>query len=316
MLKKIKIEEAVGMKLAHDVTQIVPGKFKGTAFRRGHVVRKGDLPKLLDLGKKQIYVLNLDPSEGKVDFLAKTFGLLKVNVSALEKINAIESIILSTRHNHSSVRPGEIVAGTRIIPLTIREGKIRKMEEICRKEGPVLKVLPFRSQKVGILVTGSEISEGRIRDRSAVIVKKKVEALGSRVICQAVIPDDASQIAWKIRKMKSVGCRLIIATGGLSVDPDDVTPEGIRRSGAKVFFYGVPVLPGSMSLMARLGKTFILGVPACVVHDPITALDLFLPRILANEPITRKDVIRIGHGGLCLKCGVCRFPICPFGRGK
>jgi len=341
MLKKIKVEEAVGRKLAHDITRIIPGKFKGTAFRRGHVVRKGDIPKLLDLGKKQIYVLQLSPGEvhedeaarrmaramagkgiklrgpreGKIDFVARTSGLLKVNVQVLEKINAIGSIILSTRHNHSRVHPGEIVAGTRIIPLTIRKSKIKRVEEICRRERPVLKILPFRPKKVGIIVTGSEIYEKRIKDRSADIVKGKVEALGSRVVSKAVVPDDPWQIAEKIRQMKSAGCQVIVATGGLSVDPDDITLAGIQKSGAEIVFYGVPVLPGSMSAYAQMGKTIILGAPACVVHDPITALDLFLPRALADDPIFAEDVARLGHGGLCLKCPVCRYPVCPFGKG-
>jgi molybdenum cofactor synthesis domain-containing protein len=341
MYKKIKVEDAIGFKLAHDHTRIVPGKFKGVGFRRGHVVKKSDIPKLLDLGKKQVYVLKLKPgevhedeaarrmaramsgpglrlrgpSEGKIDFLATTPGLLKVNVSALEKINAVGSLILSTRHNHSRVHPGEVVAGTRIIPLTIRESKIKRVEEIGRKQRPILKVLPFRPKKVGVIVTGSEIYEKRIRDRSAGIVKRKVEALGARVVSKAVVPDDPWLIAEKIRGMKTAGCQVIVTTGGLSVDPDDVTLEGIQRSGAELIFYGVPVLPGSMSVYARLGNTVILGAPACVVHDPITALDMFLPRVLADDPIFAEEVARLGHGSLCLKCPVCRYPLCPFGKG-
>lgn len=341
MLTKIKVEEAIGLKLAHDLTRIVPGKFKGAAFRRGHVVRKSDISKLLDLGKKQVYVLKLGkselhedeaarriaraisgkglclggPREGKIDFLAKIFGLLKVNITTLAKVNSLGSIIVSTRHNLTSARPGEIVAGTRIIPLTIQEGKVRKIEEICRKEGPVVEVLPFRPKKVGILVTGSEIFEGQIKDQSAAIVRRKVEAFGSRVVKEAVVSDDVLQIAREIRKIKSAGCQVIVATGGLSVDPDDVTLEGIRKSGAEIIFYGVPVLPGCMSAYARLGRTIILGVPACLVHDPVIAFDLFLPRVLADDPISPEDVACLGHGGLCWKCTACRYPVCPYGKG-
>jgi molybdenum cofactor synthesis domain-containing protein len=340
MLKKIRIEEAVGLKLAHDITRIVPGKFKGPAFRRGHVIRRSDIPKFLDLGKKQIYVLQLrpgelhedeaarrmaramvgkgirlrGPKEGKIEFLAKDLGLLKVNLRALEKINTVGSIILATRHNDSWVRPGETLAGTRSIPLTIREARVKRVEEICRKAGPVLEVLPFRAKKVGILITGSEIFEGRIRDRSAGIVKGKVEAFGSRVVRQTIVPDDPPRIAAEIRKMKSSGCQVVVTTGGLSVDPDDVTREGIQKSGAEIIFYGIPVLPGSMSLYARLGRMSILGAPACMVHDLTTALDILLPPVLADRPIAAKEAIRLGHGGLCLKCPVCRYPVCPFGK--
>ena len=341
MLKKIKVENAVGLKLAHDHTQIIPGKFKGVGFRRGHVVRKNDLPKLLDLGKKEIYVLTLRPGEvheedaarrmaravtgrnlklavpreGKVDFIAKTFGLLKVAVGALEKINRIGAVILSTRHNHSIVRAGDIVAGTRIIPLLIRETKVARVEEIGRRQGPVIELLPIRTKRVGVLVTGSEILEGRIQDRSADIVKGKAEALGSKVTRTAVVADDPSLIAAEIGRMKKAGCQVIVTTGGLSVDPDDVTLAGIRQSGAEIVFYGTPVLPGAMFAFACLGKTVILGAPACVVHDPVTALDVFLPRVLADDPVCADDIALLGHGGLCLRCPVCRYPVCPFGKG-
>ena len=341
MIKKISLQDAIGKKLAHDLTRILPGKFKGAAFRKGHRVRAGDLPRLLDMGKKHIYVLTLGrgevheneaarriaravtggnlslqgPQEGKINFIAKTRGLLKVNVWALQKINAVGSLILSTLHNHACVFPGQVVAGTRAIPLTISESKIRKVEKICRRQGPVLRVLPFRPKKVGVVVTGSEIYEKRIQDQSADRVARKVKAFGSKVLRKITVPDDPFRIAEEIRRMKRAGCQLIVTTGGLSVDPDDRTLEGIRQSGAKVVFYGVPILPGSMSVYARLGKTAILGAPACVVHDPTTALDVFLPPILADEPISESEIARMGHGGLCLKCQVCRYPVCPFGKG-
>jgi molybdenum cofactor synthesis domain-containing protein len=296
----------------------------------------------LDMGKKQVFVLELPPGEvhedeaakrmsrviagkgirrrgpreGKVDFLSKRFGILKVNTTALDKINAIGALILATRHNFSTVRPDEVIAGTRTIPLTIRESRVKKVEEICRRSGPILEILPFKKKKLGVVVTGSEIFEGRIKDTSAQIVKKKAEAFGSQVVRVAATPDDPSWIAREIREMKKAGCQVIVTTGGLSVDPDDVTLEGIRQSGAEIVFYGAPVLPGSMTAYARLGKTAILGGPACVVHDPVTALDLFLPRILADDPIFAKDAMVLGHGGLCLRCPVCRYPVCPFGRGR
>jgi len=254
------------------------------------------------------------PREGKIDFLSQGFGLLTVNIPALERIKALGALILSTRHNFSTVQADEVIAGTRTIPLTVPESKVKKVEEICRRSGPVLEVLPFKKKKVGVVVTGSEIFEGRIKDTSADIMGRKTKDFGSRVVRVAVTPDDPNWIAREIQKMKAEGCEVIVTTGGLSVDPDDVTLEGIRRSGAKVIFYGAPVLPGSMTAYARLGKTAILGGPACVVHDPVTALDLFLPRILADAPISAEDAGRLGHGGLCLRCSVCRFPICPFGR--
>jgi hypothetical protein len=340
MMQKIKVEDAVGLTLAHDHTQILPGKFKGARFRCGHIVRRADIAKLLDMGKKEVYVLSLrswevheddaanrmaravagrhikirPPREGKADFIANTFGMLKVAVGSLEKINRIGSIVLSTRHNRSIVRKGDIVAGTRIIPLFIRESKVAKVEDIGRRQGPVIEISPILPKKIGVLVTGSEIYEGRIEDRSVGIVTGKAEALGSKVVRTAVVTDDPGLIAAEIGRMKKAGCQVIVTTGGLSVDPDDVTLSGIRKSGAEVLFYGTPVLPGAMFVYAKLGRAVILGTPACVVHDPVTALDLFLPRVLSNDTVTAGDVAPLGHGGLCLHCPICRYPVCPFGK--
>ncbi len=340
-LKKVPIEEAVGMKLAHDLTQIIPGKFKGAAFRKGQILKREDLRRLLDMGKKQVYVLTVGrgelheddaarrmaraiagpgvelrgPREGKIDFVARRSGLLKINSAAVARINSLGGVILSTRHTDSRVEAGETVAGTRAIPLTIAKVKVEKVEEIGKRVKPIIEIRPFRPKKVGILVTGSEIYENRIKDRSAKIVTEKVESLGSKVAKSVVVPDNVRRIAAEIRKMRAEGCQVIVATGGLSVDPDDVTLEGIRRSGAELIFYGAPVLPGSMSVYARLGRTLILGAPACVVHDPVTALDFLFPRVVAGDPVSAKEVAGWGHGGLCLKCPVCRFPVCPFGRG-
>jgi len=254
------------------------------------------------------------PREGKIDFVARHAGLFKIDTEAIARINSIGGLILATRHNHSRVQAGEIVAGTRTIPLTISEGRVRQVEAIGKRKAPVIEILPFRRKKVGIVVTGSEIYEKRIKDRSAEIVKKRIERFGSWVGKSVILPDDPKRIGQEIQKMKAEGCQVIVTTGGLSVDPDDRTLAGIRRSGAEVVTHGVPVLPGSMSVYARLGETAILGAPACVIHDPATALDLFLPRVLAGDSPTRKEMARLGHGGLCLKCPVCRFPVCPFGK--
>ncbi len=109
---------------------------------------------------------------------------------------------------------------------------------------------------------------------------------------------------------------MVITTGGMSVDPDDVTPAGIRAAGGRVISYGAPALPGSMFMLARIGDISVLGVPGCAMYHKATIFDLIAPRILAGEEITRKDITRLGHGGLCTGCDPCRYPYCSFGKGS
>ena len=109
---------------------------------------------------------------------------------------------------------------------------------------------------------------------------------------------------------------LICCTGGMSVDPDDRPPGAIRDSGAQIVTYGAPTLPGAMLCLGYFeeGKP-VIGLPGCVMYAKATVFDLILPRIAAGVKINRKDIISMGHGGLCLGCRECRYPLCSFGKG-
>jgi len=339
-VKTIPIREAVGAVLCHDLTQIIPGGFKGPAFSKGHILREEDIPKLLDMGKEHIYVWEMRPGllhendaadrmaraaagrgiglsapkEGKIDLFAKEDGLLTVNLRGLYEINEEEEVVFVTLHTHQRVAKGRTVAGTRIIPLVIDEEKIVRIEEICRQNAPLIEIKPMRSLKVGIVTTGNEVYHGRIEDRFGPVVVRKIEELGCRSLGQVLVSDRVDLIVEAIGKFLDEGAEMIAVTGGMSVDPDDVTPAGIRASGGRVVAYGAPVLPGAMFMLAYIGQVPVLGLPGCVMHHGISIFDLILPRILAGEEITRADIVKLAHGGLCSLCGECRFPNCSFGK--
>jgi molybdenum cofactor synthesis domain-containing protein len=337
-MKKVKIQKAIGMVLGHDLTRIVPGSFKGAAFKKGHIIQEEDIPILLDMGKETLFVLDIPPGrlhendaagrlaqalkgdhlllqgpvEGKISLIAQISGLLKIRVTELTRLNLIPNIMVSTLHNNSVCTAGDIVAATRIIPLTIDEKGILKAEAICSQS--VVSIKPFSKKKVGVVVTGSEFYTGRVQDGFEEWVGKKLETYGCEIVRKETVPDKVSQIAETIKSLIDSQCDLIVTTGGMSVDPDDVTRKGIRRAGARVIFFGTPVLPGAMFLYARLGEIPLLGLPACVFYHKVTLFDLVLPLILAGEQPTRKEIALMGHGGLCRNCPECRFPVCPFGK--
>ena len=340
-MKQIRIEDAVGMALGHDVTQIIPGKFKGPRFRRGHLIREGDIPEFLKIGKEHVYVMELKagviheddaalrlgqafagrnieiegPSEGKVTFHSKINGILKINLPLLNRINLSRNVILSTIHRHTPCVPGMAVGATRIISLTAPEKQIEKVENWCKKEGPVIEILPYRKLNIGAVVTGNEFFKRRTEDRFDDKVGKKIIDFGSRVVTKRVVPDDAYQISKALAELKDEPVDLILVTGGLSVDPDDVTRKGIKKAGTKIKFYGTPIIPGAMFLYGMLGEKPVLGLPACVFHHNATLFDVTFPRILAGETLTRREISLLGHGGFCRNCVSCHFPACPFGKG-
>ncbi len=338
MIQKIKVEEAIGLTLAHDVTKVLPGVSKGPAFKHGHVIKQEDIPELLKIGKEHVYILTLDkdevheddaakrialavmgmgleytePSEGRVNIKATRHGLVKINVSAIEQINLLGDMIIATIHNDTVCKIGAMVAGMRIIPVSIRESRMALMEQIAQKNKPVINLKPFTLKKVGLIVTGSEVAKGRIEDKFTRVLQEKVEAIGCSVNNRVIVTDDAGEIAARIKEFQVGGSEIILCSSGMSVDPDDVTPDGIRRSGANVRFYGLPVLPGAMFLYAKLVQTHILGVPACVLHSPATAFDKLFPIVATGEELTFENTRKLGHGGLCMNCPQCHYPVCPF----
>jgi len=340
-MKSIPVRDAVGMVLCHDITRIVPGTFKGRAFQKGHIVTEEDVPRLLDLGKEHIYVWDMqqgllhendaavriaraaagrgvslsEPKEGKVELSAKHAGLLKINCEALEQINSIDQVMFATIHTNHPAEQGKTVAGTRVIPLVVEESTVAAVEAICRENVPLLDIKPFRPHTVGIVTTGTEVYEKRIQDKFGPLLRQKFSDLGSTVLRQIIVPDKQEMIVAAIRALIDEGADFIAATGGMSVDPDDITPAAIQAAGGEVITYGAPVLPGAMFLLANIGAVPVVGLPGCVMYYRTTVFELIVPRILAGETITRRDITRLGHGGLCANCAECRYPDCGFGKG-
>ncbi|MGN0265341.1 MAG: molybdopterin-binding protein [Oliverpabstia sp.] len=339
-MKLIRTEDAVGQVLCHDITQIIPGVTKDARFRKGHIVKEDDIPVLLSLGKDHLYVWEKDdtvyheneaaqilcdvcinehmnPSpvkEGKIELSASCDGLFCIDVERLDAVNDIDQIMIASRHTNTPVKKGDKLLGTRVIPLVISKEKMELVKEAAGDE-PLCRLFPYQLKKAGIVTTGNEVYYGRIQDKFTPVVIQKLEQYGIKTEEHIIVNDEKEKIKEAILTLKEKGCELIIATGGMSVDPDDQTPGAIRESGAKMISYGAPVLPGAMFCLAYYEDgTAVMGLPGCVMYAKTTIFDLILPRVAAKVPVTRKDITRLGHGGLCLGCETCRYPACSFGK--
>ncbi len=342
MIQVVKIENAVGYPLAHDITEIRPGEFKGPAFLKGHILKGQDLDHLRRLGKNHLFILKPEkdemhedeaavdianalcgsgvgwsgaPREGKLSLKATRDGLLKVDVEALLQFNMFGEVMCATRHTHTVVREGQEVAATRAIPLVVPRRLVKSAVATAQRaaEG-VLSVVPMTKAKAGIMITGDEVYYGRIKDKFQPIIRQKVAEMGGDVLDVVFLPDDDEQIANAATDLVDKGANLLISTGGMSVDPDDRSRHALKKAGAVDMIYGSPVLPGAMFMVAYLQGVPVLGIPACGMYAARTILDLILPRVLAGEKITRTEIAELGHGGLCLKCDTCSFPACSFGK--
>ena len=338
-MKQVNVQDAVGTVLAHDLTQIIPGEYKGPKFRKGHEITEDDIPVLLSMGKKHLFVLEKDdtdvheneaayriaskaagenislsePSEGKIELRAEVDGLLRIDRERLYKLVAQDEIMFATIHDNVVVRKGQKLAGTRIIPLFVAEAVMQKAEEILA-DGPLVSIAPLKNMKVGIVTTGSEVYSGLIEDAFGPVLVKKFGALGSTVVKQLFADDDEDMIADCIRQLIDEGMDIIGITGGMSVDPDDRTPSGIRKAGGEVISYGAPVLPGAMFMLSYIGDVPVVGLPGCVMYSRTSIFDLIVPRLLAGERVSKADINRLAVGGLCLNCETCTYPVCGFGK--
>lgn len=340
-MRKVRTEDAVGLVLCHDITEVRDG-FKGRAFQRGHVVTQSDIPHLLDLGKRNLYIWEENageiheedaalrlaamvslpnasytgPSEGKMNLAAQEDGLFRVNRPLLDQINQIGDITITTLPDHYPVTAGMKLAGMRIVPLVCPEREIEEAEELVRQAShPLMELIPYRKNlRAGIIVTGSEVYSGRIKDKFEPVVRRKLAPFGADVLGTIFCDDDLPMLVSAIQKWVDRGAELILMTGGMSVDPDDLTPTAIRTCGAEVVTQGVPVQPGNMFAVAYLNDVTILGVPGAAIHAETTMLDVVLPQVFTGVKFTRKELRCLGAGGLCQNCTSCHWPNCTFGR--
>lgn len=343
-MKCVKTQDAVGHVLCHDITQIIKDVKKGTAFRKGHIVTEEDIPVLLSLGKDNLYIwektegilheneaaeylrdicmnenmIQSEVKEGKIELIAEIDGLLKIDVDKLRAVNSLGEMMIATRHTNTTVKKGDKLVGTRIIPLLIEQEKMEKAKEVAG-DRPILSLIPFKKKKVGIVTTGNEVFYGRIKDTFGPVVAEKVKEFGADVIGQTIVNDDMEKITKAVEEFIEQGADMVLCTGGMSVDPDDKTPGAIKNTGARIVSYGAPVLPGAMMLLAyyeKYGRELpIVGLPGCVMYAKRTVFDLVLPRLMADDMVTSDDLAGLGLGGLCLSCDVCTFPNCGFGKG-
>jgi molybdopterin biosynthesis enzyme len=254
------------------------------------------------------------PSEGKIALRSAHRGLLKVNVEVLIELNLFPGISCSSRHNNVLVEKGEIVAATRAIPLIIDEQVLNAAINVAHEAKGIFSVKKLLQPRTGLIITGNEVYHGLIDDKFAPIIRRKLEFFGCILKETLYAPDDEAKIVEGIKRLTRKGVGLIIVAGGMSVDPDDISRMAIAAAGARDIVYGTPVPPGAMLLYGRLGSIPVLGLPACVLFYKATVFDLVLPRVLAGEDITREDLASMAHGGLCLNCEKCHYPVCPFGK--
>ena len=337
-MKQVKTEDAVGLILCHDVTEIIKDVKKGPVFRKGHVITESDLAVLLNLGKDHVYIMENDEtkfheneaaevligiceneymyksevSEGKIELFSEINGVLSVDTKRLLNINSLGEMVIATRTSGSYIKKGDKICATRIIPLVIDKEKIKAVTGLAG-ESPLLQIKPILQKKYGLIITGNELFYGRIKDTFTPVITEKMAFYGAQMIASVTLEDNYESITAAIKGMIKSGAEMILCTGGMSVDPDDKTPLAIKNAADEIISYGAPVFPGAMFMLAYTDEGIpICGLPGCVMYSKRTVFDIVLPKLLADIKIETKWLSSLGNGGLCLECQNCSFPNCRF----
>jgi len=308
---------AEGMVLAQDVRDasgtVVVGK--GTVLGREALARLGDAPWTElhvvemesgdvheDEGGRRIAAAMAGPgveasktfSTGAFSITAVKRGLFEVDAERLGRLNEIEDVAAFALPHRRVVVEGEVVARTKIVPFVTREERVRAAEEEAR--GGIVRVREFVPLRVAVLVQEELREQGLAKFRSA--MEEKLGFFRAPAPSVARVASSADALSSALREAVAGGAQLVLVAGSRPMDPLDPALDALDRAGARMLKSGVPAHPGTLLWVAELQTAPIVGMPTCGMAAKATTLDLILPRLFAGERLTRKDLARLGEGGL------------------
>jgi molybdenum cofactor cytidylyltransferase len=332
----VPIERAEGKILGHHVA----GADGRRALRKGRPLTVTDIALLRQLGRQTVYVAELEPgdvdenaaawrvaqavsgqgirlsgpSTGRVNLMATSLGILRVDVERLAQINACEGITLATLLDHTAVGTsasgktspltGRKMVGTvKILPYGLPDQVVRAAEAVAAKGGPVLWSDPIPARAVAVILSGSPTAERRVRDGFIPPLRGRLEALDAQLCAVDFVPLEDEQGEGELSAMLleriGGGAELLILAGETAVmDRYDIAPRAIERAGGDITCFGAPVDPGNLLLLGYVGAVPVLGAPGCVRSPKANIVDWVLPRLLVGDRLTRADIFSLGHGGL------------------
>src|SRR6266498_987478 len=320
----VPLSEAKGKILGHNIAAADGQRL----LRKGKPLTEVDLENLRVLGRTSVYVAELEATDvdenaasrrvaravcgpglhmsgiasGRANLLADEMGILRIDVDRLGRINEQEGITLATITSHFPVYARQIVATIKIIPYAVPEATLSEVERIAGEDKPIVYVNALPSRSVGMILSGSNSLHGRLVADFAPL-RERIEKLGSSVDRTdfVALDDEADEaaLADMLNKQLSIGIRLILLAGETAImDAHDIVPGAVMRAGGQIESVGAPVDPGNLLMLAYIDQVPVVGAPGCARSRKTNIVDWILPRLLAGDRLTRRDIVELGHGGL------------------
>ena len=320
----VPLSEAKGKILGHNIA----GANGQRMLRKGKPLTDANLESLRVLGRLSVYVAQMEPDDvnenkaarrvaeaicgaglhitgvasGRANLLSNEMGIFRIDVERLMQINDCDGITLATLLNNSPVHARQIVATVKIIPYAVPESVVSEVEAIAGGIKPLVRVDALPSLSVGMILSGStSIHQKLVSDFEPLRVR--VQKLGSAVdhIDFVALEDEANEaeLADMLKQQIASGIRMILLAGETAImDAHDIVPRAVERAGGHVESVGAPVDPGNLLMLAYIKDVPIVGAPGCARSKKTNIVDWILPRLLAGDRLTRRDIIELGHGGL------------------
>ncbi|MGB9695197.1 MAG: molybdopterin-binding protein, partial [Caldisericaceae bacterium] len=295
------------------------------AFRARHIIQESDIPLLLSIGRHYVWILdetdeshihedaaakeimlssiqsNLsisEPSESRVKIFAESDGIFLVNKIGLRKLNDIDDISIASKRHLAFVRKGTPVAIGKVMPKEISVSVMDKARKVIADYFPIFDLYTIKKHTIALFPVGNEFIEGRRTETVSLNVAEYLRGLGQETSEREILPDNPEVIVSKTLNALSNGANLVVFIGGMGVDPDDRTVESIKKLGADVVKYGLPIWPGQNIVVAYLNKTPILGLPSGVaLAKKNTSFHRILPIVLSDYKLSRDEILEMGEGG-------------------
>jgi molybdenum cofactor cytidylyltransferase len=317
---EVAVAEAEGAILAHSL------KLGTTALKKGRLLARGDCEAIAAAGLEHIVVARLDPDDigedeaarriaaaaagpgislaspftGRANLLAEAKGLLVFDRDRLDRLNLIdEAVTLGTLPPYAVVEPRQMVATVKIIPFGVPTGVVERCAAAAAAGGPLLSVAAFAPHSVGLVQTRLPGLKESILDKTREVTEARLAALGSRLVGEKRCEHSTAALAPLIREAVDQGADIVFVHGASAIlDRRDVIPAAIVAAGGEIEHFGMPVDPGNLLLLGRLGERVVLGLPGCARSPKENGFDWVLQRLAAGLPVGPEQIMRMGVGGL------------------
>jgi molybdenum cofactor cytidylyltransferase len=317
---EIPLAEATGAILAHSL------KLADRSLRKGRVLSAEDVAALIASGRNHVIAARLEPGDigenaaagelapplagdhvtaaapftGRANFFAAAAGLLVIDRERIDRFNLVdETITLATLPPDTVVEPKQMVATVKVIPFGVRRDAVTACLREIAAAGPLLTVAPFRKLRVGLIQTRLAGFKESVLDKTVETTRHRLETFGSTLVLERRCEHREAALAPEITAAATAGCELVLIAGASAiVDRRDVIPAALLAAGGAIEHFGMPVDPGNLLLLGRVGAMPVLGLPGCARSPKVNGFDWVLQRLLAGLPVGGPDLMRMGVGGL------------------